>query len=128
MPCAENPDQQEPLATRGEMMTKLASRDVVPKAKVFASLMNPNNSNAEPDTKDVQAAATVLGVELQVLTARNEAELEVAFAAMDQQRIGGLLIGLDGFGVGQKNLLPWRPVTLFPQCRLLVGLGRWPAA
>ncbi len=79
-------------------------REVVPKAKVFAFLVDPNNPNAEPDAKDVQAAATVLGVELRVLTARNEAELEVAFAAMDEQRIGGLLIGVAEFGVGFEKL------------------------
>jgi putative tryptophan/tyrosine transport system substrate-binding protein len=54
--------------------------------------------------KDVRAAARVLGVELRVLTARNEAELEVAFAAIDEQRIDGLLIGLATFGVGLEKL------------------------
>ena len=47
-------------------------REVVPKAKVFAFLVDPNNPNAEPDAKDVQAAAAVLGVELRVLTARTK--------------------------------------------------------
>src|SRR5215467_13190689 len=79
-------------------------REVVPKAKVFAFLVDPNNSNAEPDAKDVQAAAAVLGMELRVLTVRNEAELEVAFAAMDERRIGGLLFGLTSFGVGAEKL------------------------
>jgi len=101
-------------------------REVVPKAKVFAFLVDPNNPNAEPDAKDVQAAATVLGVELRVLTARNEAELEVAFAAMDEQRIGGLLIGLAGFGVGFEKLAALAAPHAIPT---ISPFGRgWPAA
>ena len=102
-------------------------REVVPKAKVFAFLVDPNNPNAEPDAKDVQAAAAVLGVELRVLTARNEAELEVAFAAMDEQRIGGLLMGLAGFsGVEFEKLAALAARHAIPT---MSPLGRvWPAA
>jgi putative tryptophan/tyrosine transport system substrate-binding protein len=102
-------------------------REVVPKAKVFAFLVNPDNSNAGPDAKDVQAAAAVLGVELRVLTARNEPELEVAFAAIDEQRIGGLLIGLDGFaGVGVEKLTALAARHAIPT---MSPVGRaWPAA
>jgi len=100
--------------------------EVVPKAKVFAFLVNPNNPNAEPDAKDVQAAATALGVELRVLTARNEAELEVAFAAMDEQRIGGLLFGLAAFGVGLEKLAALAARHAIPT---MWPLDRaWPAA
>src|SRR5712691_4188616 len=42
-------------------------RDVVPKAEVFGFLVNPNNPNAAPDTKDVQAAAAATGRQLEVL-------------------------------------------------------------
>jgi hypothetical protein len=42
-------------------------------------LVNPNNPNAEPDTKDVQAAvADSLGRELRVFRAGTERELETA--------------------------------------------------
>jgi ABC-type uncharacterized transport system substrate-binding protein len=74
-------------------------REIAPKATVFAFLINPNNPNAEPDSKDVRAAADALGLELRVLTARNEAELDSAFAAMAQQRVGGVIVGVDNFGV-----------------------------
>jgi putative ABC transport system substrate-binding protein len=75
----------------GEQMGLLAQ--AVPKATVLAFLVNPDNPNAEPDTKDAQAAANALGRELRVLTARNDDELEMAFAAMAEQRVGGLLVG-----------------------------------
>jgi putative tryptophan/tyrosine transport system substrate-binding protein len=80
-------------------------REIAPKAAGFALLVNPNNPNAEPDSKDAQAAADALGLELRVLTARNGAELEPAFAAMVQQRLGGVLVGVDSFGVLPEQLV-----------------------
>jgi putative ABC transport system substrate-binding protein len=70
-------------------------RDIVPRAEVFAFLVNPNNPNVGPDTNDVQAAATAAGRRLEVLTAGTERELQTAFAAMVQKQIGGLLVGVD---------------------------------
>jgi putative tryptophan/tyrosine transport system substrate-binding protein len=72
--------------------------ELVPKVDVFAFLLNPSNPNAEPDTKDAQAAAQVLGRELRVVTARSSSELEPAFAAMVGQGVGALLVGVDSFG------------------------------
>jgi putative ABC transport system substrate-binding protein len=71
--------------------------DTMPKGAVFALLVNPTNPNAEPDTKDAQVAADALGRELRVLTSSTERDLETAFAAMVQQQIGALLVGVDPF-------------------------------
>ena len=71
-------------------------RDIVPNATRFALLVNPNNPNAEPDAKDAQAAAHALRLELRVLSARTVDDLEPAFAVMSEQRVGALLIGVDG--------------------------------
>jgi putative tryptophan/tyrosine transport system substrate-binding protein len=71
--------------------------DTMPKGAVFGLLVNPTNPNAEPDTKDAQAAADALGRELRVLTSSTERDLETAFAAMVQQQIGALLVGIDPF-------------------------------
>jgi putative tryptophan/tyrosine transport system substrate-binding protein len=68
--------------------------ETVPNATVFAFLVNPNNPNAGPDTKDVQAAADALRLELRVMTATTEADLEPAFAAMVEKRVGGLVVGV----------------------------------
>jgi putative ABC transport system substrate-binding protein len=72
-------------------------REIVPKAAVFALLVNPTNPNAVPDTKDVQAAANAIGRELRVLAASTDRDLETAFAAMVQQRVGGLIVNIDQF-------------------------------
>jgi putative ABC transport system substrate-binding protein len=71
-------------------------RDIAPKAAVLAFLVNPNNPNAELDTKEVQAAADAIGLQLKVLTAGTEGDLAMAFGAIAQQRAGALLVGVDG--------------------------------
>jgi putative ABC transport system substrate-binding protein len=71
--------------------------DTVRKEAVLGLLVNPANPNAAPDTKDAQAAAGALGRELRVLTASTDRDLETAFAAMVQQRIGALFVGIDPF-------------------------------
>jgi putative ABC transport system substrate-binding protein len=78
-------------------------RDVAPRAEVFAFLVNPNNPNADPDTKDVQAAAAAAGRRLEVLRAGSERELETAFAAMVQKQVGGLVVGVDPSFFGPRR-------------------------
>jgi putative ABC transport system substrate-binding protein len=71
-------------------------KDTVPAATVMALLVNPNNPNAEPDTKEAEVAAAALGRQLAVFAARNEGDFEPVFAAIVQRRIGALCIGADG--------------------------------
>jgi putative tryptophan/tyrosine transport system substrate-binding protein len=81
-------------------------RDIAPGAELFAFLVNPNNPNADPDTKDVQAAVSTAGARLEVLSAGSERELETAFAAMAQKRVGGLIVGVDpGFLQTRRGLI-----------------------
>src|SRR5712691_10153314 len=72
-------------------------RELVPKAHGIAFLVNPNNAVAELDTSDAQAAADALGQKLIVLKASSEGDIETAFAAIAEQRGGGLLQQLDPF-------------------------------
>ena len=71
--------------------------EAVPNANALALLVNPNNPNADPDTKNLQAAAQALGRRIEVLRAASEDELETAFAAMTQQRLGALFVNIDSF-------------------------------
>jgi len=71
--------------------------EAVPSTAVLALLVNPNNPNAEPDTRDLQAAAHALGRRLHVLTASSDSELETAFAAAAEQKVGALFINIDSF-------------------------------
>jgi len=71
--------------------------ETVPNANALALLVNPNNPNADPDTKNLQAAAQALGRRIEVLRAASEGELETAFAAMMEQRLGALFVNIDSF-------------------------------
>jgi putative ABC transport system substrate-binding protein len=77
--------------------------ELVAKPALLGMLVNPTNPNAEPDTKDAQAAASVLGRELQVFTARTEVELALAFAEMSRLRIGGLLVNIDRLFLAERD-------------------------
>jgi putative ABC transport system substrate-binding protein len=78
-------------------------RDTVPKAEVLAFLVNPTNPNAEPDTKDVQmATAASLWRELRVFPASTERDVEAAFAAMVQFRVGAVLVNVDPFFITRR--------------------------
>jgi putative tryptophan/tyrosine transport system substrate-binding protein len=50
--------------------------ELVPTATVIAMLVNPTNPNAEPDTKEVETAARTMGLQLIVLRASNESDLD----------------------------------------------------
>ena len=80
--------------------------EVVPTASALALIVNPKNPNAEPDTRETQAAAEVLGRKFQMLTASSDEDLEAAFAVMVQRRIGGLIVGVDPIFVDRSEKLP----------------------
>jgi putative ABC transport system substrate-binding protein len=70
--------------------------ELVPSASVMALLVNPANpSLAEPNTKELQAAARTLGLELHVLNASSESDFNGVFAKVMQLQAGGLVIGAD---------------------------------
>jgi putative ABC transport system substrate-binding protein len=82
-----------------ELIPKMveALHEVVPKATLIAALVNPTNPNAAEDTGDAQRAARALGVELQVLNASNEREINQAFAILGERHAAALLIEGDPF-------------------------------
>ena len=67
--------------------------ELVPTATIIALLVNPTNPNAETLSKDAQAAARALGLQLHVLHASTERDFDTAFATLIQQRAGALVIG-----------------------------------
>jgi putative ABC transport system substrate-binding protein len=70
---------------------------MVPTARTIALLFNPTNPIAEPTTKDLQAAARTLGLQLHLLHASTERDFDRVFATLLHLRAGALVIGPDGF-------------------------------
>jgi putative ABC transport system substrate-binding protein len=71
--------------------------ELVPQARVIALLVNPNNPNTEQVLREVQEAAGTKGVQLPILKAANESEIEAALASIAQLHAGALLVGSDPF-------------------------------
>jgi putative ABC transport system substrate-binding protein len=70
-------------------------REVIPQVGVIAALLNPNNPDAESQSRELQAAARTLGEQMQTFNAISEIEIDAAFVMIAQLRAGALLIGSD---------------------------------
>ena len=69
---------------------------LVPQAGVIALLVNPNNAIvAEPMIKNVQEAARAKGLQLYILKAGTESEIEAGLASLVQLQAGALVVGPD---------------------------------
>jgi putative tryptophan/tyrosine transport system substrate-binding protein len=71
--------------------------ELVPSAATIGFLENPNNPLFELLTRDVLAAAPVMGLTVQTLKASTDREIDAAFASLVQARTGALLVGGDVF-------------------------------
>jgi putative tryptophan/tyrosine transport system substrate-binding protein len=81
-------------------------RELVPAARPIAFLVNPGNPGfANAETKEVQEAARVLGVDLLILNAGDPSEIDTAFTTIVQQQAGALLVGGDVFYISRTGQL-----------------------
>ena len=71
--------------------------EAVPGATSIALLVNPTNPNSETLSNSLQAAARTLGLELHVIPASTDGDLDTAFAAMARSNANALAIGGDLF-------------------------------
>jgi len=79
--------------------------ELVPTATVMVLIINPTNPNAEAQSRDMQAAARTLGLQLHVLHASIERDFDTAFATLVQLRAGALVIGVDAFFINRSEQL-----------------------
>jgi putative ABC transport system substrate-binding protein len=77
--------------------------EMVPQATLIGVLVNPNDPTTELQLKTLAEAAHSLGLQLQVLRARNDREIDDAFASLSQSQVGGLAIGVDTFLIGRSE-------------------------
>jgi putative ABC transport system substrate-binding protein len=69
-------------------------REVVRNASRFGLLVDPATPATPSVITDLQAAARTLGLQLVIVEARTDSDLETAFATFSQQRVGAVLVGL----------------------------------
>jgi putative tryptophan/tyrosine transport system substrate-binding protein len=80
-------------------------RELVPNTSVIAALTNPTNPSAEPQLRDLQAAARSLGLELVSFTASNDQEIHSVFPMLQTRKIGALVITTDQYLVDHYDQL-----------------------
>ena len=71
--------------------------ELVPSATSVALLFNPNNPESARQPVELQEAARAFGLQLVALTATSAAEIDTAFMAMVQNRVGALVAGSDPY-------------------------------
>src|SRR5437764_1278132 len=82
--------------------------ELVPQAKVIALLVNPNSAGTERIKRiirDMEEAARAKGVQLPILKAGTESEIDAAFAALVQLHAGALLVAADPFLSSRREQL-----------------------
>jgi putative ABC transport system substrate-binding protein len=71
--------------------------ELVPTAAVLAVLVNPTSPTADSQLRNLQAAASTLGLQLHVLHASTERDFDTVFATLLRLRAGGLVVASDTF-------------------------------
>ncbi len=72
-------------------------RELVPHAVVIGVLINPNFVGSEARVRALQDAARAMGQQIFIAYARDEDELELAYATLVQERSEALLVSVDPF-------------------------------
>jgi putative ABC transport system substrate-binding protein len=76
--------------------------DLMPNATRFAALLNPNDPNAGYYTKDLQAAASAIGRQIEVFGASDIREIDAAFASLAQKRPDALVVVSQGLLINRR--------------------------
>ena len=80
--------------------------ELLPTATIMALLVNPTNPVAKSLSREMEVAGRGLGLQLHVLKASTDAELDVAFATLTKLGISGLVVvGGDGFFTSRSEQL-----------------------
>jgi putative tryptophan/tyrosine transport system substrate-binding protein len=81
-------------------------RELVPTANVIALLVNPTSPDiTKTVSRDLQAAARTLGLQLHILNASTDGDFDTVFATLIQLRAGALMIAPDLFFISRNEQL-----------------------
>ena len=101
--------------------------DLQPKG-VIAVLLNPDLATATSQSNDVQVAARALGLQVRVVHASTEHEIDMVFASLAEVRTGGLVIGANAFFFSRRNQFVglatrYSIATIYPWREAVIGGG-----
>ena len=89
----------------GELVAKRLEllRELVPAAARVAVLVNPANATSTETTlRDVEPAASAIGLQIQVLNASTGREIDAAFATIGRERPDALFVGTDALFMSRR--------------------------
>jgi putative ABC transport system substrate-binding protein len=101
--------------------------DLRPKG-VIAALLNPDLATVTSQSNDIQEAARALGLQVDVVHASTEHEIDTVFASLAEARIAGLVIGANSFFFSRRNQFVelatrYSIPTVYPWREAVVGGG-----
>jgi putative ABC transport system substrate-binding protein len=79
--------------------------ELVPRARTIGMLANPAYPDMASQANEAEEAARALGLQVHVVNASNERELEAAFASLVQLQVGALLVTADLFLLAKRDLI-----------------------
>jgi len=82
-------------------------RELRPQASI-ACLVNPSSPEAETQLEDIREAARITGKDIRLLNVSNDHDLDIAFATLVREQIGGFLLANDAFFVGRREQIVGR--------------------
>jgi putative ABC transport system substrate-binding protein len=91
----------------GELMPKRLQllHELLPNAALFGVLADPAFPGIQSNIADLQVAARTLRLQLIVMNARTDSDLDTAFATLSQQRVGAVLVSVSSFYVSRGKRL-----------------------
>ena len=72
-------------------------REFAPAAARIGLLVNPDNANSEALTREMEVAASAIGVQIEVIRANDSSGIDAAFATLVRNKIGAVVVGADAF-------------------------------
>jgi putative ABC transport system substrate-binding protein len=78
---------------------------LLPNAAVFGVLADPAFPDIQSQIADLRAAALTLGLQLVIVNASGDSDLETAFASFSQLRVGAVLVTNSSFFPGRTEQL-----------------------
>jgi ABC-type uncharacterized transport system substrate-binding protein len=80
-------------------------RELVPKAEIIAFLQDPNFSEHQTETREMETAARAIGQKIVAVKAGSEQEIDVAFSTIVQSGAGALFVGAGAFISSRRTQL-----------------------
>ena len=79
--------------------------ELLPQATVIGILVNPTFTDAEAEARDATQAATLLGVQTEIVGAHAVDQFSTAFATLAQKKVGGFVMANDAFFFRERHQL-----------------------